>query len=174
MEKKFAHVTELKSTQELIDIYNHATDYQEQFVKEVYDELLARGVDGDKLFRERERYIQEQNKYVELGKKVSILEMIFYPLFVLKFYHTWDKLGEDDGDEYFDPSSAELMFIFLFVALISLGLSARPFHIATAKIARRGEEPIYKYTKGSRIYGWIMTVVGCWALVEVILEAVFP
>ena len=69
MEKKFAHVTELKSTQELIDIYNHATDYQEQFVKEVYDELLARGVDGDKLFRERERYIQEQNKYVELGKK---------------------------------------------------------------------------------------------------------
>lgn len=29
MEKKFAHVTELKSTQELIDIYNHATDYQE-------------------------------------------------------------------------------------------------------------------------------------------------
>ena len=127
MEKKFAHVTELKSTQELIDIYNHATDYQEQFVKEVYDELLARGVDGDKLFRERERYIQEQNKYVELGKKVSILEMIFYPLFVLKFYHTWDKLGEDDGDEYFDPSSAELMFIFLFVALISLGLSARPF-----------------------------------------------
>lgn len=74
MEKKFAHVTELKSTQELIDIYNHATDYQEQFVKEVYDELLARGVDGDKLFRERERYIQEQNKYVELGKKVSILK----------------------------------------------------------------------------------------------------
>ena len=64
MEKKFAHVTELKSTQELIDIYNHATDYQEQFVKEVYDELLARGVDGDKLFRERERYIQEQNKYL--------------------------------------------------------------------------------------------------------------
>lgn len=174
MEKKFAHVTELKSTQELIDIYNHATDYQEQFVKEVYDELLARGVDGDKLFRERERYIQEQNKYVELGKKVSILEMIFYPLFVLKFYYTLEKLDRDDGDEYFDPSSAELMFIFLIVVLITLGLSARPFHIATAKIARRGEEPIYKYTKGSRIYGWIMTVVGCWPLVELILEAVFP
>lgn len=173
MEKKFAHVTELKSTQELIDIYNHATDYQEQFVKEVYDELLARGVDGDKLFRERERYIQEQNKYVELGKKVSILEMIFYPMFVLKFYHTLEKLDRDDGDEYFDPSSAELMFIFFIVVLITLGLSARPFYIATAKIARRGEEPIYKYTKGSRIYGWIMTVVGCWLLIEVILETVF-
>lgn len=110
---------------------------------------------------------------MELGKKVSILEMIFYPLFVLKFYYTLEKLDRDDGDEYFDPSSAELMFIFFIVVLITLGLSARPFYIATAKIARRGEEPIYKYTKVSRIYGWIMTVVGCWLLIEVILETVF-
>lgn len=107
-------------------------------MKEVYDELLARGVDGDKLFRERERYIQEQNKYVELGKKVSILEMIFYPLFVLKFYYTLEKLDRDDGDEYFDPSSAELMFIFFIVVLITLGLSARPFLYCNRQDCKEG------------------------------------
>ncbi len=170
MEKKYAHVIEPKSTQELIDIYNHTADYQEQFVKEVYDELLARGADGDKLFRDRELFIKKQNKYVEQGKKVSVLEMIAYSILVLKFY-SW-LLSEDGSDENTDFSPDELIVGLIIVVLIGLVLSARPFYIATAQMARKEGTTFYKYTKGARIYGWILTTMCCLPLIYIILYTI--
>lgn len=171
MEKKYAHVIEPKSTQELIDIYNHTADYQEQFVKEVYDELLARGVDGDKLFRDRENFIKEQNKYLEQGKKVSVLEMILYSFLALNFNRLC--LSDDGSDEYINISTDEMIAAFVISILICLVLSARPFYIATSKMARKDGTTIYKYTTGSRIYGWILTVICCFPLIYVILYAIF-
>lgn len=156
MEKKFENVVKVKTTQELIDIYNHAGDYQEEFVKEVYDELTeGRGLDKDRLFLDRERFIQEQNKFIEQGKRVTLFEMILYPLWVI-----WMEFKDfdDTGDE--DLTMAELV-AGIFIILIML---ARPVYIASAKIGNAKGVVVRKYDRFSRIYAWILIVLCGWPL----------